>query len=256
VAPAWYAEAFDDLHRRLYAHRDEAEAERAIAWLAARVDLAGRCVADVGCGDGRHLRSLARHGAQVIGVDLSMAMLARAAAVPGATARCVRADMRRLPLATASCDGAVSLFTSLGYFETEAEHAAVLAGVATAVRPGGFFMVDYLNASRVRRELVPRSTRRVGDLLVDEARRIDPRRRRVLKTITVEDASGRVVKRYHESVALWSSTDLAARLAGAGFEILDRAGDYDGRPFDAEQASRLILLARRCPAAPTRDRSA
>src|SRR2546423_6753852 len=47
-------------------------------------DVRGRRVLDVACGQGRTARALARRGATVVGIDLSTAMLDRAAAAEGA----------------------------------------------------------------------------------------------------------------------------------------------------------------------------
>src|SRR6266481_4614545 len=49
-------------------------------------DVAGLCVADIGCGTGRHALRLAAAGARVTAVDFSEAMLQRARAKPGAEA--------------------------------------------------------------------------------------------------------------------------------------------------------------------------
>ncbi len=62
----------------------------------------------------------------------------------------VRADMRRLPIRARSVDACLSLFTSFGYFESDAEHAETLAGMASTLRPGGWFVIDFLNAAQVR----------------------------------------------------------------------------------------------------------
>ena len=77
------------------------------------INIAPRRIVDVGCGTGAHLESLGRRypGAQVIGVDFSAAMLARARErapwwrrfARSGTAL-LRADAERLPLAGASSD--------------------------------------------------------------------------------------------------------------------------------------------------------
>ena len=43
-------------------------------------------------------------------------------------------------------DLTVNLFTSFGYFERDAEHAAALGEMVATVRPGGWFVIDFLNA--------------------------------------------------------------------------------------------------------------
>jgi malonyl-CoA O-methyltransferase len=66
----------------------------------------GLSVADIGCGTGRHALRLARRGAEVVGLDFSEGMLARARAKPGARAvRFIRHDLARpLPLRSGGFD--------------------------------------------------------------------------------------------------------------------------------------------------------
>ena len=45
-------------------------------------------------------------------------------------------------------DLTVSLFTSFGYFEHDEEHAAALREMVATLRPGGWFVIDFLNADR------------------------------------------------------------------------------------------------------------
>jgi SAM-dependent methyltransferase len=261
VSREWFEVAFDDLYVELYAHRDEAEAERAIAWIAQSLaafghgGLAGCPVLDLACGTGRHLAALARRGAVAVGVDLSAALLARARARARAEGRgceLIRGDLRRLPVAARSFGLALSMFTSLGYFEAEAENHAALSEVARILYPHGWFAVDYLNAEGVVQDLVPRSAREVGEYRVEEERRIDPERGRILKEVRVSRRmGGEAVSRYVESVALWTRAQLEARLTGAGFAVRAVAGDYDGGTF-TPGSPRLLLLAERVLADPPR----
>jgi SAM-dependent methyltransferase len=62
--------------------------------LAALGPLDGRVVGDIGCGDGRYIAALRGAGAQVVGIDLSVGMLA---GVPDPPAL-VAADSQALPL--------------------------------------------------------------------------------------------------------------------------------------------------------------
>ena len=59
------------------------------------------------------------------------------------------------PSGPAPMDLTVNLFTSFGYFERDAEHAAALEEMTSTVRPGGWFVIDFLNPAAVRRRLVP-----------------------------------------------------------------------------------------------------
>ncbi len=77
------------------------------------INILPRRIVDLGCGTGAHLHALGRRypGANVTGVDLSAAMLARARdrapwwrRIAGGGPTLVRADAERLPLAAASSD--------------------------------------------------------------------------------------------------------------------------------------------------------
>ncbi|HEX3058116.1 MAG TPA: malonyl-ACP O-methyltransferase BioC [Usitatibacter sp.] len=77
------------------------------------INILPRRIVDLGCGTGAHLDALGRRypGANVTGVDLSAAMLARARdrapwwrRIAGGGPTLVRADAERLPLAAASSD--------------------------------------------------------------------------------------------------------------------------------------------------------
>ena len=97
-------------------------------------DLAGRLVLDAGCGGGRYARLLGRHGARVVGVDLS-------AAVEKAAALCaelpdvaiVQADLLDLPLA----EGAFDLVYSIGVLHHTPDPRRAFAQIARRVKPGG-----------------------------------------------------------------------------------------------------------------------
>lgn len=93
---------------------------------------------DVACGTGRYTRWLARgyEGRQVVGLDLSFAMLRRAVRAPG-TRRCtfVRASALSLPLADATF-GAVNCFAALHLFP-DPERA--IQEIGRVLRGGGTF---------------------------------------------------------------------------------------------------------------------
>jgi SAM-dependent methyltransferase len=181
-----------------------------------------------------------------VGLDRSLPLLGRAAAArraAGGGEELVRGDLRALPFAPAAFAGALSMFTSLGYFEDEGENQRMLEEVARVVRGGGAFLVDYLNAAALERALVPASTRVAGRYRVEEKRRIDRARRRIIKEVAIfGEPGGAALKRHVESVALWSQRELEDRLGAAGFRARARAGDYDGQPF-APLSPRLLVLA-------------
>lgn len=112
-----------------------------VAMLAQLVELDGRDVVDVGCGDGALARRLAALGAHVTGVEVSSAAVARARAhAPVADERYVEGTGQALALPDASAD-VVVFMQSLHHVPAAAMDAA-LAQAARVVRPGGVVYVQ------------------------------------------------------------------------------------------------------------------
>jgi SAM-dependent methyltransferase len=235
----WFEEYFGEDYLRIYQHRDESEAERAIDLIAAHVR--GReikAVLDLGCGAGRHSKALCERW-WTVGLDLSAALL-RIARREVPDAPYVRADMRELPFADESFDLVVNLFTSFGYFEDDRENARILDRVATAMRPGGTLVIDFLNASDVRRNLVPYDERVENGITIEQSRTITTDDRFVEKTIRLRERG----REYVERVRLLSARDLERMLESAGFEVVNCFGDYVGATW-SENSPRTILFASR-----------
>jgi SAM-dependent methyltransferase len=234
--PEWFEEWFGDEYLELYPHRDAREADRLVGLLQEELPWeTGWRILDVACGDGRHLEALVRRGAAPIGVDLSAVLLRRArlrSACP-----LLRADMRRLPVRARSMDMTLNLFTSFGYFATDDEHDAALAEMLATVRPGGWFVIDFLHAAQVRAGLVPRESTRLGGHEATVERRISADGRMVEKTIRMDDG-----RQFAERVRLLSQDDLERMISRHGGQVTSRYGSYDGGPIGA--GPRVILTAR------------
>lgn len=267
----WYRQAFQGDYLDLYLHRDLAEAERAVQFLARALALdRSQRLLDLCCGPGRHLVFLGQYVRDAVGLDLSRVLLTRAkehweecgaqsaergeidfdhpqSATPRSALRAphlVQSDMRHLPLAAASFDRVVNLFTSFGYFEHEDDNAAVLREIARVLRPGGRLALDHINREAMLAHLKPQTERVLPDgrhLL--EKRRFDPATRRVIKDVAATDPGGQV-RAWCESVRVYEPDELTAMLAAAGLEPGVRHGDYDGGAWRPE-SPRLILVAQK-----------
>jgi SAM-dependent methyltransferase len=231
----WFEEWFGEEYLHLYPHRNEADAERVVNLLRQVLPWrAGWRVLDVACGAGRHLAALERAGVVPFGFDLSALLLRRAREM---TKRpLVRADMRALPYRPAMMDLTVNLFTSFGYFAADEEHHNAIGQMLTTIRPGGWFVIDFLNAEQVRDALVPAETTRYGDHIAEIRRMITPDGRFVRKTITLP--AGRC---FEERVRLLGADDLEAMIASQGARVDGRFGDYAGGPLAG--GTRTILTA-------------
>jgi ubiquinone/menaquinone biosynthesis C-methylase UbiE len=217
----WYEEWFGEDYLRLYPHRDDADAQRAVALIADTVGLqSGWNVLDVGCGGGRHTRAFAERGVHCVGLDLSATLLHLARQVTSAPL--VRADMRQLPIRPASIDLTVNLFTSFGYFDRDAEHSAALAEMIGTLKLRGWFVIDFLNPAAVLQRLVPQETLVVGGDTVEVTRSVSADGRFVCKSIRVPRG-----KQYTERVRLFEPGQIRAMLEALGVSVTHSFGDYD-----------------------------
>lgn len=240
----WFREWFGEEYLALYPHRDEAEARDAVRlYLSVFPGTSGSRVLDLACGAGRHLRALGASGVDAVGLDLSITLL-RSARSSGAADPLVRGDMRHLPFRERSFGGLTSFFTSFGYFDDPADDRQVLREVARVLSSGGTFMLDFLNASRVRDELVEEDSRDIGEARIIQHRKIV--HNVVVKRISIEPRAGGSPRHFEERVRLYSAHDLVSALADAGLVATHRFGDYRGTPFDS-RSPRLILAGRSAP---------
>lgn len=238
----WFATWFDSpYYPLLYNYRDEEEAARFVDQLMQTLALpAGQRVLDVGCGSGRHVHQLARMGYRATGIDLSPASIERARRDAPAGAHFQVADMRDFSLGE-RFDLVLNLFTSFGYFQSQAENLRVLERFHAHLQPGGQLVIDFLNAERVRSGLEPEQVQQRGAVRFAVQKRIEADC--VVKNIEVEDNG----ERYHfrECVQLLEEADFDRLLQEAGFRRTALWGDYQGRPFDAATSPRLILFAQK-----------
>ena len=97
-------------------------------------------VLDAGCGTGRVAIELARHGIEVVGVDVDASMLATARRL-APEVDWIEQDLTRLDLGrtfdVVVMAGNVPLFTPSG------THAALVAGVARHVAPAGWLVAGF-----------------------------------------------------------------------------------------------------------------
>jgi SAM-dependent methyltransferase len=234
----WFESWFGEEYVALYPHRNEAEAERAVALIAGTLGTRSvRRVLDLACGSGRHARYLGQRW-WTSGVDLSETLLGIAQR-NGIPARLVRADIRELPYRQSSFDLVVNLFTSFGYFETDAEHERVIQDIRRVMTAGGTFVLDFFNARQVEEQLVPYDESSIAGRKVEQRREITDDGRFVVKHISIKDDGRQFVER----VRLFSQRDLVSMLDRAGFRVEKSYGDYDGGPL-TETSPRVILFAR------------
>jgi SAM-dependent methyltransferase len=237
----WFEDWFGKEYLELYPHRDDEEAEEAVALIARSCHVAaGAPVLDLACGAGRHVEHLREHGYRAFGLDLSLDLLrvARGDGLP-----VVRGDMRVLPFRDGCLAMVTSFFTSFGYLPEEAEDVRVLAEIRRVLAPGGLFAVDFLNADRVRARLRDRDEVEIGRRRVVQTRELVEEGRVVQKRIEIYDHGRRAPRVFFERVRLYAPEELLAMMDASGIAPFAAFGDYSGGPVTTS-CPRVILIGR------------
>lgn len=237
---AWYESSFGEDYLIVYKHRDiegaYLEVKRMMDWLALPQ---GATVLDFCCGMGRHALALTEFGYEVTGVDLSNVLLKEARQLDDQQqVRWLQGDMRNVPL-NESFDAVVNLFTSFGYFESDEENGRVIHEINRLLKPGGKFIIDFLNAAFVQERLVPESHRAEYGLDIYESRRIE--NGFVKKKIRIVEA-GSKEREYDEQVKLYGLTKMENFIRETGLRIDKVYGSYDATPYEEHSSPRLIIV--------------
>lgn len=240
-SPETWDAFFSDFYLRAYAadERDaEAEAQaRAAARLSGCPD--GGELLDVPCGFGRHSIPLAEAGYRVTGVDRSQTLLDEA----GRRSRepsFVLADYRELPLADASFDAALNLFSSLGYLG-EDEDTRALTEIRRVLRPGGRLVIETNHRDLLVTRWSDKDWYLLGEgRLLLEQRTFDPAASIAQSTQTLIESNGERDSRTW-SLRVYTASELVGMLDRAGFENARCYGDLEGGPFGT--STRLVIVA-------------
>jgi ubiquinone/menaquinone biosynthesis C-methylase UbiE len=154
----------------------------------------------------------------------------------------VQGDMRSIPY-RGHFATVVSLFTSFGYFFEDTENATVLCEVHRALKPGGKFLIDYMNRHQVVRHLVACDEDWSDIGYVRNVRCLAQRGRRVEKDTLFVNRRGEQ-STFHESVRLYYPSEMVAMLREAGFVGIQTYGSLDGEDF-SPKSPRLVIIAQK-----------
>jgi SAM-dependent methyltransferase len=239
---AWFESWFDSpFYHILYSHRDTQEAESFLSLLNQRLHLAPHSkLLDLACGKGRHSIFLNQLGYHVTGIDLSAQNIDYCKEFESDTLEFHVHDMRRI-LCVNYFDAIFNLFTSFGYFEQNHQNELVIEAAVKGLVPGGYFIIDYLNAAKAKSNL--------SKLHEIEIEGINfAIEKNIFEDWIVKDIKFKhleVEYNFQEKVKLYSAEELQNMLVKSGLSILTIYGDYKLNKFDIETSSRLIIIARK-----------
>lgn len=214
--------------------------------LCAHLHLApGACLLDVGCGHGKYAIALAQRGVDVTGVDFAAPLLARArelATAAGATASWIRADMRSLPLRSASMHAGL-LFDAFGFFETEEENACVLCELARVLAPNGRTALKVVNAGPMVENFISTAHEQRGDAGIELRRTLLSDPLRLVEDLEVTSRRGS--RLYQRRQRLYDSRQVADKLKQAGFRTVESMSSITGGEFDPSTSPTMVVIAER-----------
>ena len=215
-------------------------------------------VLELGAGTGRVLFPLARAGVQIVGIDRSAEMLARAQErrtrmrAGRKRVQLVRGDIRALPFPNRSFPLVIAPYGILQSLLRERDLAETLAAIARVLKRGGIFGMELVADLPAWREYTGRVSlrgRRAGGSLITliESVRQDRKRKLTLFDQEFVERRGQDVRRRHFSLAFRTLTvhQMASRLEKAGFEVSALLGDYRGGPWDPRAEAWIVLATRR-----------
>ncbi len=115
-------------------------------WIDALANIAGKRVLDVGCGGGILADAMARKGADVLGIDLSVKALrvAQLHALEASTPRVQYREVSTEDLA-AEQPGSFDVVTCMEMLEHVPDPASIVQACSTLVKPGGWVFFSTLN---------------------------------------------------------------------------------------------------------------
>jgi ubiquinone/menaquinone biosynthesis C-methylase UbiE len=233
-------------------------------WRRAALKAKGR-VLELGCGTGRVTKPLAQAGIDIVGIDRSAAMLARAItrlpnqSITRFRPRLVRGDVRALPFAARSFSMVLAPYGILQSLTRPRDLTATLASVAGVIERGGTFGIDLVPDVPKWHEYANRVQLRGrsggADLTLVESVRQDRRRRlTTFEQRYIERRNGRTRDHCFELVfRTLSVPEMSRQLERAGFRVEAVLGDYQGQTWD-ERADVWIILARRAGTMERKDR--
>jgi SAM-dependent methyltransferase len=247
-ARPWWEDLFNDDFIRTMAKITDAQIATEVNFIEESLGLAKNAVVlDLACGTGRHAIEMARRGYQIVGFDLSLAMLARAADEAqerDQKLNFVQGDMREMTFGE-TFDGVYAWNTSFGFFEEE-KNNVVITNVHRSLKAGGLLLLDVINRDYLARQ-APSLAWFEGDgcVCMDEMH-VDwiTSRMRIKRTMMLDD--GRT-KETDYSIRVYSLHELGKILHDQGFRVAEVSGRVStpGVFFGADSPRILVVAEKR-----------
>lgn len=230
-----------------------------VPFYVAEAVASGGPVLEVGVGTGRIAMAIAGAGVDVVGIDVSPSMLARAhrrlaTEEVSASVELIEADMRRFDLGR-TFPLAVMPYRVFAHALTPDEQVATLTALREHLAPGGRLVLNVPvphPADLTYRDGLAHEGRFTLDdgseAVLWRQADYEPGTQRLTFHFVVDhlDDTGVVVRRVHGESVVRQSTpgEIDHALARAGFTITDRWGWFNGRPFGRYDHEYVVAATR------------
>jgi SAM-dependent methyltransferase len=246
----WWEDLFNEDYLRMVEPYTAAQVTAETDWIESALGVeAGASILDVGCGPGRQAVGLAKRRYEVTGVDLSLAMLTRAADVAREAEVQVtftQAEMSAMEY-EGRFDAAYCIGSTFGYFD-DVRNAEVARRIHRALKPHGTFLLGVLNRDHtIQRQPAMSWFEGDGCVCMEESSfNYITSRLNVKRTMIFDDGRQRELE---YSLRLFSLHELGQVLHDAGFRILDVSGHprTQGAFFGPSSRELIILAQKRGP---------
>jgi len=213
-------------------------------------------VLDLCCGIGRHSIFLAERGYNVVGVDLSPTLIARAREIASSRgiedkAVFLEGDMRDIQsligAELGSFDATINMNTSIGYY-SDREDEAVLTQLSRISASGGLLVIDMGNRDWIVRHFMSRDISEVADNLIQLTTR----------TLYLESSRLENIYEYYEKKGdslkriagvkldhrVYSLHEIVRLVSQTGWNYLRSFGGFSLEPCHLD-SNRIILVAKK-----------
>jgi SAM-dependent methyltransferase len=147
----------------------------------------------------------------------------------------------RLPFWINYFDHAFNFFTSFGYFKTQREHDNAIRTIAQALKPGGCFVMDFLNVKFSEKRGTEEHVKTIDTTTYHITKWTDETH--FYKKIGVEDNALSLPLLYTEKVSKFTLEDFQKMFEKQGLKINEVYGDYHFNDHDESNSPRLIMIA-------------
>jgi len=245
----WWSKIFDDDFLAILPSYSKRDTRKEIDFILESLRLpSGGLVLDLACGNGRHAVALAKRNYRVVGVDLSLSMLARAGELAQEAEQkinFIHGDMRDLGF-DRTFDGVYCLGTSLGFFD-EQTNAKVLEGVYKALKPGASLLIQVANRDFAITKQPNLLWFEMEDAICMEETDFNYINSRLYVTRQLILNNGTRQSKHEYSVRLYSLHEIGQMLHAAGFAVTKVSGQQatKGAFFGADSPNIYIVAERR-----------